>query len=260
MELWTPQHAMTLLPSLAVMVVVGLFLRFLIGKKPLKIRIIPVQILAVILVILEIGKQTISIIRGYDLYHIPLHFCSLFIFTLPAMAFYRGKWMQNVFAITSALCAAVFALMLIYPNLIYSPGNIQNFFGDFLDFHTVAFHNIVMLAFVLIVCLELHTPVAKGELKAICLFMVGFCSVAAIMAQILKTNFANFYSCNIPIFEALRNALQPVLGNVITQLLYILVVALMHILFVVGCYLAYRSLARALQCLSKSPELLQEEL
>lgn len=247
MELWTANHAITLLPSLAVMIVIGLFARWLIGNKAFKIRIIPIQIIAIFLVILEFGKQFTSIYRGYDLYHIPLHFCSLFIFMLPAMAFYRGKHMQKVFAITSALCTAVFCLILIYPNLIYSAGNIEHFFDDYLDFHTVAFHNLVMLAFVLIVTLELHIPEPKGEKIAVTLFMLGFCTISASMAQILKTNFANFYSCNIPALDALKNSIAPVLGSTLTQILYVLIVALLHVLFVLGCYLLYRTLARGIQ-------------
>lgn len=247
MELWTEQHIKSLLPALAVMILMGLLLRRIIGSKSIKIRIIPIQIIAILLVLLEIGKQFTSFQRGYDLYHIPLHFCSLFIFMLPAMAFYRGKRMQMVFAITSALCTAVFCLMLIYPNLIYSAGNIEHFFEDFLDFHTVAFHNLVMLAFVLILTLELHIPIPKGETKAVALFMLTFCTIAAGMAQILRTNFANFYSCNIPVLEALKKSIEPVLGAALTQLLYVLIVALLHILFVLGCHFMYRTLAKGMQ-------------
>ena len=167
MELWTSAHAQTFLPALAGMIVLAAGLRLTIGSKPLKIRMIPIQVLACILVLLEIGKQALSFAQGYDLYHIPLHFCSLFIFVLPVMAFYRGKHRETVAAVTAALCAAVTALMLIYPNLIYSADNIREFFTDYFSMHTVAFHNIVVFAFVLIVALELHSPQKKGEQKAV---------------------------------------------------------------------------------------------
>ena len=134
MELWTPQHTRTLLPALAVMLLIGIVLRLTMGGKSFKIRMIPIQVIAVILVLLEIGKQAVSFSRGYDLYHIPLHFCSLFIFAMPAMAFYRGKHQKQVFGVTSALCGSVFLLMLIYPNLIYGPWNVEGFFKDYLDF------------------------------------------------------------------------------------------------------------------------------
>ena len=38
MELWTPEHAKTLLPAVALMLVIGVVLRRTIGKKDIKIR------------------------------------------------------------------------------------------------------------------------------------------------------------------------------------------------------------------------------
>lgn len=218
-----------------------------IGRKSFQIRMIPIQILAIFIIMLEIGKQFVSIQNGYDLYHIPLHFCSLFIFMLPAMAFYRGKYVGAISTITTALCASVFSLMLIYPNLIYSAGNIECFFEGFLDFHTVAFHNIVMLAFVLILALDLHTPAQSSGSKPITIFMLGFCAVSSMMAQILKTNYANFYSCNIPVLEEVRISVRAILGAVVTQIIYILILTALNIIFVLGSYLIFKVLSRAIQ-------------
>ena len=248
MELWTSEHIQTLLPSVVVMLVIGLVLRLLMKNKPLEVRIIPLQILAVVLVLLEVGKQVLSLKQGYDLYHLPFHFCSLFIFALPIMAFYKGKHRRAVLSVGAALCASLMLLMLIYPNLIYSGQNIKEFFTNFFSFHTVAFHNVVMMAFVLIVALQLHDPAPKGEPKTVVLVTVAFCVVSASMAQILKTNFANFYSCNIAPLEAVRVSLQGVLGYGLTQVLYVLIVSVLNILFVLGSYWVYRGLRAALLC------------
>ena len=64
---------------------------------------------------------------------------------------------------------------------------------------------------------------------------------------ILKTNYANFYSCNIPVFETLRNSVRVVLGAWLTQLLYVLIVTLLTVLFVLGCYLIYRLITLKIQ-------------
>ena len=125
MQLWTSEHVATLLPATIVMLALAVVLRLLMGKKSQTVRMIPIQVIAVLLVLLEIGKQAISFSRGYDLYHLPFHFCSLFIFMLPLMAFYKGKHHQAVRGITSGLCMSVLVLLLIYPDLIYSAGNIQ---------------------------------------------------------------------------------------------------------------------------------------
>ncbi len=246
MELWSSAHIQTLLPALVVMILLSIALRIWLGKKDIKIRIIPVQIIAVLLLALEVGKQVVSYSRGYDLYHIPLHFCSLLLFTLPAMAFYKGKYAQQARAIGTAICGAIFWLTAIYPCLIYSAGNIEGFFADYLDFHTVAFHNLAMLAFLLIVALDLHTPAAKGEHKNIVLFLTVFCVIAAVMSQLLETNYAGFYHCNVPPVENIRLMLRPIIGYWPTQLIYIVGLTAVHYGFVIGFYCIYKVIRRLL--------------
>ena len=244
MELWTYDHAVTLIPSVAVMVALTLLLRRWLGNKSYKVRIIPMQVIAVILLVIEAGKQILSLSRGYDLYNLPFHFCSLFIFMIPAMAFYNGKHCQGVRATTAALCASVFSLMLIYPNLIYGAGSVQNYFKDFFAFHTVTFHNLVMLAFLLIPALQLHKPQPKGEVKAVILFVICFCVVSASMAHLLKTNYANYYSCNIPVLETVRLAVQEAVGVLPATLFYVSVVSALNIIYVYGAYWLYRLLQK----------------
>lgn len=246
MELWSPAHIKTLLPAMVAMLVLSVALRLLLGKKELKIRMIPVQIIAVVLILLEIGKQAVSFSRGYDLYHIPLHFCSLLLFTLPAMAFYTGKYAAQVRAVGTAICGAIFWLTAIYPCLIYSAGNIEGFFTSYLDAHTVLFHNLAMLAFMLMVALDLHTPASTGEHKLIVLFLTAFCVIAAVMSQLLETNYAGFYHCNVPPVEEFRVMLQPIIGYWPTQLIYIAGLTVVHFGFVIGFYCLYKVIRKLL--------------
>ena len=246
MALWTETHALTLLPAVAAMVLLLGLLRYFLGKKPLWVRMIPLQIVAVILVVIEIGKQVLSFRNGYDLYHIPLHFCSLFIFMLPLAAFYRGKHQQKIRCITAALCASVTGLMLIYPDLIYSAQNVREFFSNYFSFHTVFFHNLVVLAFLLIVGLNLYEPGHPGEKKTVLLFIVAYCAIAAPMAQILQVNFNNFYRCNIAPLEAVRAAVESTMGYGPAQLLYVCIVTVLDIVFVQVFFLLYRLLQKRL--------------
>ena len=125
MALWTKTHALSLLPAVAVMLLLTWLLRHFLARKPLRVRMIPLQVVAAILFLIEIGKQVLSFRDGYDLYHIPLHFCSLIIFMLPLAAFYTGKGQQTIRGITAALCASITGLTLIYPDLIYSAQNVR---------------------------------------------------------------------------------------------------------------------------------------
>ena len=255
MVLWEKEQIQTLPWAVAAMILAAVILRLTLGKKSWKVRMIPFQIVAVIALSIEVGKQIVSLSRGYDLYHLPFHFCSLFIFMLPIMAFYRGKQQKAITGITSAICASVFLLMLIYPALIYSGGNVRNYFTDYMSFHTVTFHNLVMFAFVLIVALELHTPVPKADSKPVALFILGFCVISSTMAQLLKTNFANYYSCNVPPLEAVRVSLQGVLGYGLTQFLYICIVSVLNLLFVTMSYWFCVLLHRCLHIRKETPVL-----
>lgn len=241
MELWTPEHARTLLPALAVMILIAAVLRMVL-KKDEKVRMIPIQILSCVLLVMEVGKQVLSLVQGYDLYCLPFHFCSLFLYVMPVMSFYKGKYRHAVFSVSTALCASVFLLMLIYPALIYSADNVRNFFNSYFDFHTVAFHNIVMFLFVLIIALDIHVPAPKGDNKPIIIFVLCFCAVSASMAHILKTNYANYYSCNIPVLEEVRLTIQDAIGVLPTTLLYILIVSALNVGFVLMSYQLYRFL------------------
>ena len=247
MGLWTVTHAKTVLPAVAGMLLLAALLGHILNKKPLKTRMLPMQIIAILLLILEVGKQAISLKRGYDLYHIPLHYCSLFIFAIPAMAFYHGKHAGKVRAVTAALCTSVFLIMLIYPSLIYSDQNVLQFFKEYMSFHTVAFHNLVMLSCVLILALGLYHPEKRGEQKALILFMLCFCAVSSVAAQLLKTNFANFYQCNIPALEAIRQWVQARVGYGFTQFLYILAVSAVTVLFTLMAYWINRGVHAVLE-------------
>ena len=243
MQLWTPAHVRTLLPAVIIMVIAAVALRYLLAGKSDKVRRIPLQIVAVCILLLEIAKQTISMVRGYDLYHI-----SLLILMLPLMAFYNGKHRQNVRAIGSVYAMSVFLLTVIYPDLIYSAYNIEHFFDDFFSFHTVAFHNIALFAYLLILMLELYTPGSAAEQKPVTLATLTYCVIGATAAQLLKTNFNNFYQCNIAPLEQVRQSLQGVLGAGLTQVLYVLIVITLDLAFVIGCYWLHRLLSR---CVSK---------
>lgn len=252
MQLWTKEHFIQLIPSVAIMIIIALIINKFIGKKPLKTRMIPFQILAVLLLLSEIGKQVISLCQGYNLYHIPLHVCSLFIFLIPAMAFYNGKHADTVRTVACSICVSLMLFMTIYPNLIYAPENITNFFGSYFDFHTVFFHNVVIFEFILIIVLRLHTiENQKSYFKPMLIFSVGYSLVAATMAQLLKTNFSNFYSCNIQIFHDLILSIKASIGDVIGQLLYVFILFVLHVLFFMGSHYLYRAIDKASSRLRK---------
>lgn len=244
MELWSPAHIRTLLPSIGVMLILCVLFRMWLGKKPRRIRMIPLQVIAVALVVLEIFKQTISASKGYDLYHIPLHFCSLFLFAIPLMAFYRGKHAGVVSTLGTIFCGSATLLMTIYPALIYSAGNIEAYFSEFMSFHTVTFHTLVYFAFLLILTLQLYGEFGRRERNVTLVAITIYSVVAAVASQLLKTNFTNMYHCNVPPIENLRQTLIASWGYAPAQLLYVGVLTVGHILFLWGLFALCKLLAR----------------
>lgn len=244
MQLWTKMHAITLIPSFIVMVLFAILLARLIGNKDEKIRMIPIQIIAVIIIVIEIIKQVQSLVEGYDLYFIPLHFCSLFIFFIPLFAFYKGKGKEYIrsFAVIASAMMSVF--LLVYPDLIYSAGNVLNMGKEFLSFHTVVFHNLVLFAFVLIIALKLYNFNAKRDIKVILIGFSIYCVVAASMAQILKTNYNNFYTCNIGPIANFVETVKDKIGYVAGQTLYVSIVIVLDMLFAFISYGALRLITK----------------
>jgi hypothetical protein len=155
------------------------------------------------------------------------------------MAFYRGKNQDKIFSVGSAYLTSIFIFMVVYPDLIYSSGNVKEFFTSYMSFHTVFFHNLVLFTLILIFGLRLHEPKEKQNLSVF-LGTLIFCVVSASMAQILKTNFNNFYQCNIPPLESLRMAIQNSIGYAGAQIIYVLVVIILDHGFVFMSYYAYR--------------------
>ncbi len=239
MELWSSAHLKTLPICILAMLIIAVILRKFLINKPLKIRAIPFAVVSIILFVLEIFKQVLSFKRGYDLYHIPLHYCSILIF-MPLIAsiimLFSKKENSKLVGVATATTTATALLTVIYPCLIYGAGNIENYFNDFFDFHTVTFHTLVIFAFILLVALNLHIPNFKKYKWSIVVFILCFCLVSSVTAQLLKTNFANFYQCNIPPLESLRQLVASAVGYTPAQILYVLINSGLNLAFTIGSY------------------------
>lgn len=237
MKMWTKEHAMLLIPAFAVMIALSILLGYLLRNKEEKYRMIPIQIISVILLVLGVIKQVYYLTRpeGYDMFAIPAHFCSLALFFLPIFAFYKGKYKGNVSSFTFMCCSMLMVFMIVYPDMIYSAGNIRDYFKTYSDFHTVTFHTLVCFVFVLIIALKLYDFDTKRDMKIIPIWFTIFCIISATMAQILKTNYNSFYDCNIDAIETIRVNLISQIGWW-GQLIFVLCIYIVNIMFAFACY------------------------
>ncbi len=240
MGLWTRWHVVTLLPTLVLMIIIATVMRRLLINKPFDIRMIPIKIISLILIVLEIIKQVYSIKNGYDPYHLPLHFCSIFLYALPLMAFYRGKYQNGVRSVATSTMTALFIGMLVIPNVIYSEDRIFEFFSDYLAFQTVSFHNLVIFALFITLALDLHKPTGKrGEVYFIAVFGIVFVTLSATMSHLLETNFSNFLYSTVGFIKDIVDALKVSVGETTIKVIYTITLALLHVLLMVGTNYLY---------------------
>ena len=249
MGLWTLTHLYQILPTFLIFAVIAFIAAKTLGKCKSQIKYRPLQIIAVILLVLEVMKQ-INAAKGgsYDLYALPFHYCSLFLYLLPFHAFYRGRYSHITDAAAFGCLASLFLDMLIMPQVIYSADSIKNVFDSFSNFHTVIFHNLVVLYFMLTVALKLYEMNTKHDLKVMGVFLAVYVTVAATLSYSLKVNFHNLYRCNIPFVEEIRLVAVDALG-VLGTVLYVCILFVLTILF---AYAAYFLTLLVVRCIERA--------
>ena len=235
MGLWTLTNFYAIIPAFIVFVGIAILLGFLLKNKSEETKLLPLRIIACAIVLLEIAKQLISISKGYDLYHIPFHYCSLFIYLLPLHAFSFGKVKKYVDGITFATCSSLFLFFLIVPTILYPEGAITNVAESFFDFHTVAFHHLVVLYLFIAIALKQFKLNIKIDFPVIAIVLSAYVIVATILSYTLKVNFQNLRQCNMEAIDNIRIAMNEAVGW-LGQAAYIFILLIMTTLF---GYLAY---------------------
>jgi hypothetical protein len=130
--------------------------------------------------------------------------------------------------------------MIVSPSIIYSADNIKGFFKSYDNFHTVFFHNVVLFEFILIIGLNLYSVKKKKHLLPVLFLALGYSLVASIMAQILKTNFSNFYFCNIGPVNDFVNMVKEKWGYAVGQSIYVSILFILHIAFLMFSYKVFK--------------------
>ena len=252
MGLWTMAHLYQIAPTFLIMAILSAIAAKLLAKSKQSLKYLPLRIIAVTLLVLEVAKQIHSIGNdgSYNLYSLPFHYCSLFLYLLPFHAFYHGKYSYIPNAAAFSCLASLTLDMLLMPAVIYSDSNIKNFFGGFGDFHTVFFHNLVVFYFMLTIALKLYEFRPKRDLKIVSIFLAVYVTVAAILSYSLKVNFHNLYKCNIGFIENVRTAAVNKIG-IFGTLIYVSLLFILTILFAYAAYFLARLIVNGINKIGK---------
>ena len=127
---------------------IALFLRRLLLNKPEKIQKIPFIIIAILMLVGEFAKQIRGIIVGYNLWWLPLHFCSAFFLWFSLAEFTKGEFARRMRSVAFLATLCLFVAMYFNPRSII--GNAcENIFSSFLSAHTFFFHHLAIFYFLL---------------------------------------------------------------------------------------------------------------
>jgi len=183
--------------AFALPIVIGLIigLYFLLRKRSLKMQLIPFMVIAGLLIVMEIAKQIISIVNGYNFFHIPLHICSVFLFSFALAVFLKqGSRASKMFwALSLIVGSLVVALMLIGPNIILSGSiNTSSATSLFMSIHTIVYHYILIVFVVLAFMFGFHKKLSFLDLMLGIAAFAVFLIIAIIMSNVLDTNYSAF--------------------------------------------------------------------
>ncbi len=146
---------------------------------------------------LETSKQIYEFCQpdGYNLYSIPLHVCSFFVFFPIFAACLKQEWkITKVFWSLSIHSAMIVSIaMLVAPEIIIGLQTeaVLKATGTYIEYHSVIHHALIVLYTFLVIFFRPWQPDKRDNLLASCIWG-AFLLLAWIMANKLETDFSSF--------------------------------------------------------------------
>lgn len=203
----------------AVIVVISVLLGVFLRKKSEKIKQIPFLVITIFLLGMELVKQILAIVEGYQPWTIPLHFCSTYFIWFSIANFSKGKFSQAMKTVAFVASFYLVALFYFNPQSIIGPA-CSNVFGSFDNFHTFTFHHLVILYF----CLTVALNNFHFKIKHLYYWLISittYFGIAVLCAHLLNTNYMNILTSNVDFMEAMRLSIGQVGYTIILGLMTI---------------------------------------
>ena len=186
-----------------ILLAITLLIWILLKNKGKLAQSIPFIAITVLLIVGEVIKQIISYKNGYNLWHLPLHFCSTYFLWFSLAEFSFGKMrqrMQNIaFVATMYLCAALYCA----PRGILD-AVCDDVFKTYFTAHSFFYHHLVILYMMLAIAFKRFKPKKSDALVWMICFACYF-AVAATCAYTLNENYFNILeSARMPLLETIR--------------------------------------------------------
>ena len=204
--MWTLNDIIILPITFLIMLGIVLVTKFLLKNRSDKIKRIPFIIITSVFLILEVIKQIIWIWEpggNYNLFWIPLHICSIFIYATPLALFTKqNSKVSNTFWALSLIGALMVTVGLyIVPEVIMSACNtIFTPQANFLTYQTFIYHNLIVMFLMFWIALNPFQPSKKDLIKASVIFS-AFMAFCAVMAHALQTDFMRYLNFPISLID-----------------------------------------------------------
>mgnify|MGYP005757725451 FL=1 len=204
---WTKDEIQIVPITLMVIIFLSVIINFCLRNKSEKVKRIPLLIITIIILILEVIKQIYNLVIGYNLWKLPLHFCSIFLFVFSFASFGKGTLRKIGDVISLSGGFAVLVAFLISPRNII--GNAcENVFANFDQFHTFTYHFLVF--FYLFILIGSNLVQAKfSDIKYIITTVLGYAIIAIVAGYSLNVNFCSVLHNNYSFLEAIRLSCGP---------------------------------------------------
>lgn len=190
--------------GLAVVLLLGLTLRRLLKDKSARVREIPLHVLGGLTLVLEIAKQLDHwlILRDWNPWFLPLHFCSYFLIWYAFALCTRGQLRQIAYACSLYGGIIMTAVLLTVPRMIVGD-NCRNIFASFTAFHSYTFHMLVVAYWLWLLLLRVYQPNKNHIWQTTVIHMVMF-ALSMVAAFALNTNYVHVLTTTIGILERVR--------------------------------------------------------
>ncbi len=200
---YTQAEFVTMFIGLMVVLIIGVILKFTLSKAPLKVRQIPLHIIAATILILELIKQSYHIYMGnWRTWYLPLHFCSFFLVWYGLALITRGKTRQLMYFCSMTGGFMVSVLLFVAPRMILHDAA-HDVWGSFDHFHTYFFHMGVVAYWVYLLLLNIYQPDRRHIKKSVLLYS-AFYFIVIVGAFTFNENFTDVLRSSLAAFDAFR--------------------------------------------------------
>lgn len=186
-----------------VMLIVAIALRNHLIDKDYRARYAPLLVIAFLIVALDVSKQIVGLMTGYERKIIPLYFCSFFNVLYPLAAFSKGKLKQITQVLSSVFSFMVMIGLYLAPKMMIGEAA-YGIFNNFANFHTFIYHHLVALYALLSITLQLIDLEPRDDIPWLLIGAGAYAVIGGTSALLLKVNFHNFYPTGPNFYTDLR--------------------------------------------------------